>query len=490
MGTSIEYDYLDTKKFPTSKIVAVESTLQQTIKQFKDLVVEIEELHLENRNYRSLLSQKEKCDLYNCNVCENLRKELFSKENILKSIVSALHKLNETRDFNILNTIFHLIQNQPLVLSPMRDKITEEKQVEINKLSPNEETCNNNNESVSEIESTLIGRKSPIIFTKKKTSTHSLSLKDKKKCPESWPTPEKRNIKLIFPTPTRATNKASSSRLKQARLNLVKVKTCNVVDLTCSPEVIGRCYSENNLQQNIKQEIIDNDDTIQPSPTSGPIFQPICKSILRESPNKNRKPFVSKIKIEENMPLNTDIDVKQMEESINILQQYPPKLNTPIKQEKCNDETMCPDESISLLQRVNIAVSKNIISPKKPLTENINVTNTQPADAEASMSILQRDVIPVDNKRFKSDMEPLYKEPAARKKMEKRALPGWGCDDCKQFYDDLYKDDPEMLAKKMEECSKHRGRCNPVRPKTPDGFWNPRWEVPQDTEEFNRRNNV
>lgn len=35
MGTSVEHDYLDTKKFPTSKIIAVESTLQQTIKQFK-----------------------------------------------------------------------------------------------------------------------------------------------------------------------------------------------------------------------------------------------------------------------------------------------------------------------------------------------------------------------------------------------------------------------------------------------------------------------
>lgn len=47
-----------------------------------------------------------------------------------------------------------------------------------------------------------------------------------------------------------------------------------------------------------------------------------------------------------------------------------------------------------------------------------------------------------------------------------------------------------MLAKKIEECSKHRGRTNPVRPKTPEGFWNPRWDVPHDTEEFNRRNNI
>nr|XP_034832444.1 protein gamma response 1-like [Maniola hyperantus] len=87
-------------------------------------------------------------------------------------------------------------------------------------------------------------------------------------------------------------------------------------------------------------------------------------------------------------------------------------------------------------------------------------------------------------------MAPVYKEPTVRKKAEKRALPGWSCDQCKIFYDELYKDDPEMLAQLMDECSKHRGRTNPVRPNTPGGFWDPRWDVPQDTEEFNRRNNA
>ncbi|KOB75657.1 putative dna endonuclease rbbp8 [Operophtera brumata] len=54
----------------------------------------------------------------------------------------------------------------------------------------------------------------------------------------------------------------------------------------------------------------------------------------------------------------------------------------------------------------------------------------------------------------------------------------------KRFYGELYKDDPVMLAKKINECSKHRGKHNPERPKTPPNFWNPRWHVPDNTEDL------
>ena len=48
-----------------------------------------------------------------------------------------------------------------------------------------------------------------------------------------------------------------------------------------------------------------------------------------------------------------------------------------------------------------------------------------------------------------------------------------------------------MLAKKINECSHHRGVNNPTeKSKAPAGFWNPRWDIPNDTEEFNKRNNV
>ncbi|XP_063826014.1 uncharacterized protein LOC135075515 [Ostrinia nubilalis] len=116
-------------------------------------------------------------------------------------------------------------------------------------------------------------------------------------------------------------------------------------------------------------------------------------------------------------------------------------------------------------------------------------------ETDASMSLLRPEpkaakVSPEDKAKRKLPVEPVYKEPTVRKKAEKRVLPGWSCDECKTFFDELYQNDHEMLAKKMEECSKHRGRNNPARPKTPEGFWNPRWSVPSDTEEFNRRNNA
>lgn len=47
-----------------------------------------------------------------------------------------------------------------------------------------------------------------------------------------------------------------------------------------------------------------------------------------------------------------------------------------------------------------------------------------------------------------------------------------------------------MLSKLMGECSKHRGRHNPVRARTPPGFWEPRWNVADDTDTFNRQNNA
>ncbi|XP_050350955.1 uncharacterized protein LOC126773808 [Nymphalis io] len=507
MGASFEINSFP-KTFPSCKVTTVKSNLQQTLTIFKELVIEFEELHSENQSYRSLyLMHKENSESQTCKKCEELRKNISIKEEILDSVVSALNKLSKTRDFNTIDTIFKLINGDKNILIPPKDNISKD-EVNENVTSPLKEELINDvthEESISEIEGTP-GRKSPIIPSKKLKSntTHSLSLKDKKKCPESWPTPEQKCIKLSFPTPTR--NK-TTGRLKQARLNLIKMKTSSVVDLTCSPE-LGRSYSEVNMQCNVKKELLENDDTILPSPTNGPVVQlPIFKSIIKESPSKLIKPFpVSKIKMEDETN-NSDTEnkfageivKKEVEDSINLLKQYPNRFKSPLKmKDKLNDETHCADESISLLQHVKKIDEKikRVNSPnKRPLVENVNSMNTQKlADTQSSMSILQQDIGHIEakteiGKRIKN-IEPVYKEPVLRKKAEKRALPGWSCEECKNFYDELYKDDYEMLARKMDECSKHRGRNNPIRPKTPDGFWNPRWEVPQDTEEFNLRNNA
>ncbi|XP_026492375.2 uncharacterized protein LOC113398030 isoform X1 [Vanessa tameamea] len=505
MGATVEINSFS-KTFPICKTTAVESNLQQTLTIFKELVMEFQELYTENQNYRSLyLMRNKNSESQTCKTCEELRNNISIKDEILDSVVSALNKLSRTRDFNIIDTIFKLINGDSNIISSPKDNKCRVDEMVTSPLK--EESFNDvsHEESVSEIKGTT-GRKSPIIQSKKLKSntTHSLSLKDKKKCPESWPTPETKCIKLSYPTPTR--NKPSG-RLKQARLNLVKMKTTSVVDLTCSPE-LGRSYSAVNMQCNIKKEVLENDDTILPSPTSGPVVQlPIFKSIIKESPSKFTKPSsVTKIKMEletkdrdtENM-FPGQVTKKEVEQSINLLKQYPNRFKSPLKMEdKLNDETHCADESISLLQHVKKIDEKikRVNSPhKRPLVENVNLINTQKlADTQSSVSILQGighiEAKTEISKRIKCNIEPVYKEPVLRKKAEKRALPGWSCEECKNFYDELYKDDVDMLAKKMDECSKHRGKNNPIRPKTPDGFWNPRWEVPQDTEEFNLRNNA
>ncbi|XP_052741217.1 uncharacterized protein LOC112057013 isoform X2 [Bicyclus anynana] len=474
---------------------------------------------MENIDYKIMFhEQKEKLENQTCSSCDNLKKIIVAKEQILSSIASGLNKLSQTKDFSIIQIILKQINGDTDILtppdniSPLKDNnqnhvIAKEVMKENNgtpfKSPKKEEPLECQDESVSEIEGTPTGRKSPILQSKIK----NLSIKDKKKCPNSWPTPENKSLKLTYPSPTHS---KSGGRMRQGRLNFVKIKNCSVVDLTCSPENRAEIvYNENNIQCNVKKEMIDNDETIMPSPTSAAVnFPPLYeyKSIANSSPRKF--PTVAKLKIKAE---SSDSDAenivkleneKSADHSINILNQYSNRFKSPKKIVKTEDETHC-DESISLLQHnKHIDTRRNnnqLNSPsKRPLAENVNIMNKQDHGNESSMSILQREPIAAtlekanDDvvKRVKTNMAPVYKEPAVRKKAEKRALLGWSCDECKNFYDELYKDDPAMLAQKMDECSKHRGRTNPVRPKTPEGFWNPRWDVPQDTEEFNRRNNA
>ncbi|CAG9786559.1 unnamed protein product [Diatraea saccharalis] len=261
----------------------------------------------------------------------------------------------------------------------------------------------------------------------------------------------------------------------------------------------------------VKKESTDNDETILPSPTSGPPNIPsLLKNLLNTPLKKSQLSLKSKSdnlmlpydpeNLENNTNNNTD-----NEDSFNFLkperitkhQKHSPKKDLSMDY----DETHCDiTASLSILQHVDM------MSPsKRPLAENKNIVNVSSHNVDAagdsSMSLLHPENLhnpSEDNMKRKilEPVEPVYKEPVLRKKAEKRALPGWSCDQCRlltkrrQFYDELYKDNPEMLAKKMDECSKHRGRNNPARPNTPEGFWNPRWDVPDNTEEFNRRNNA
>ncbi|CAG4940561.1 unnamed protein product [Parnassius apollo] len=565
-------------KSSNRKIIALEKTLQQSIINFKDLVLEFENIYIESECYKSqILEQKQKCENKTCTSSEAFKQTIAKKDNIIQSIGAILMKLNETKNFSIVSDALQIISGDQLLLTPPTSNDMPKKESP-NYLKGDQENLlanfSHRDTSVSEIECTPSGRKSPIIYSKKlknsAVTTESCMLQEKKKLPDSWPSPESKIVKLIFP-PSKC---KSSGRLRQSRLNLVKVKTTTVVDLTSSPEVLGgfENFTCNSNLQNIKKEFTENEDMILPSPTSGPInLSAAFKKGLKDSPSKlgnssSAHKFKSKteskcVKNENNNSVKEDIEVIEVKDSVNVLKEYnrcknsPSKLkkplsmnklkteisstfvdennenvphgkneakdieesmdillhfpnrlpssptkqehSTPVKSKIQNSEDV--NESMSLLQRINKfdklqpEEKTDPCSPsKRPLLENI-----MPSQSQSSMSVLQTNfnakvTTSCENvKRTKPDViDPIFKEPTVRKKSEKQALPGWSCDQCEQFYAELYKDDPEMLRQKMDECSRHRGRRDPARARTPPGFWQPRWHVPVDTDEFNRLNDA
>ncbi|XP_047991841.1 uncharacterized protein LOC125230653 [Leguminivora glycinivorella] len=537
-------------------VVALENTLHQSINHFKELVIEFDQLQLESDDYKTqVLTLKQKCESKLCVGSEALKKVIELKDNIIQSVASALTRLNETKDMSIIDEAFKILCGETASLTPPKDS------PDVQPKTPKKESPSYteavNDESVSEIEGTPTGRTSPIIVSRK--ARQASDYREKKKCPDNWPTPNTKSLKLTYPNCTPTSKSKGKGKLRQTRFTTVK--QTSALDISSSPESAGLRGSKDikSMQLNIKRESYDDEDTIEPSPTSATSnFSSIYKSAVRGSPlklNKNsphkskgsplklslvKKPHsnmsklqvrtVDSINVEnvENKSENSDIKIK-MEESINLLR--PSRFRTPERSPaklKDPDETECNiDASMSLFQHVQKLEKmspdhKNMCSPtKRPLAENINVTNLETqCDTEASVSLLNPNHFvdkkdpetpsknpalvrnPVAESIIKKDLEKLgpkresekadvmFKEPTVRRKAEKRALPGWSCDECKNFYAELYKNDPVMLAKKMDECSKHRGRQNPARPKTPPGFWNPRWDVPEDTEEFNRRNNA
>ncbi|XP_061715814.1 uncharacterized protein LOC133524048 isoform X2 [Cydia pomonella] len=543
-------------------VVALENTLHQSINHLKELVIEFDQLQVESDDYKTQVTTlEEKCESKLCVGSEALKKVIELKDNIIQSVASALTRLNETKDMSIIDEAFKILCGETVSLTPPKDSA--DFQLKTPKKESPSFTEAINDESVSEIEGTPTGRTSPIIVSRK--ARNASDYREKKKCPDNWPTPKNKALKLTYPNFCTPPGKGKG-KLRQTRFTTVK--QTSVLDISSSPEFVGLRSNKDtkSMQLNIKRESLDDEDTIEPSPTSiTSNFSSISAvrssplKLNRNSPHKIIKgspaklslvkkphPNMSKLQIKtegssnvdnvENKLGNSDIKMK-MEDSINLLR--PPRFRTPERSPaklKDPNETECNiDSSISLLHHVQKLEKtspdrKNICSPtKRPLAENINFTNLQTqCDTEASVSLLNHNHF-IDNKKdlespnknptfqglereanrnpviesiIKKDLERLepkrengkvdviFKEPTVRKKAEKRALPGWSCDECKNFYAELYKNDPVMLAKKMDECSKHRGRRDPARPRTPPGFWDPRWDVPEDTEEFNRRNNA
>ncbi|KAI8436555.1 hypothetical protein MSG28_010082 [Choristoneura fumiferana] len=241
-------------------VVALEVTLNQSLCNLKDLVLEFEQLHME------VIAQKEKCERKACVGSEALKKVIEIKDNIIQSVASALTMLSETKNMNLIHEAFKILCGETVSLTSPKEKL------ETNRITPKKEVFSEitdvlNNESVSEIDGTPTGRTSPVILSKKYRNATASDSREKKKCPDNWPISENKTLKLSFSTPVKA---KSGSKLRQARFTFVKQKS--IVDLTSSPAFSGGSKgfkdSVNCLQLDIKKETFDDEDTIQPSPTS------------------------------------------------------------------------------------------------------------------------------------------------------------------------------------------------------------------------------
>ncbi|KAI5646631.1 hypothetical protein NE865_01565 [Phthorimaea operculella] len=374
-----------------------------------------------------------------------------NKENISKPIQSTPNK--------------HKSLSQTKTNSPSKKKKSKSPKKELN---TSLEDVSFKDESVSEIDGTP-GRTSPIIPSKKLKNSSSISSsgvstdsREKKKCPDNWSTPEAKQVKLCFnvSSPKRF-GKSKQSTLRQSRLSSAFNKLTTVVDLTCSPELSGGSGTSETSQGTsetplgsspstlgtkeapfesketpvgtnnspfgphlashnpqvqilIKKEPSENDDTILPSPTSGPTNI----ALSRTKENKISKKPLSLLKVKKEMENNEEevnspiiqfVEKKSrnmskddeaiMEESINILKQNrfksphklikqetspaksrpsPLKRPSPIKPEPVpmdEDVTHCEESSMSILQHVNKLQQGQDSPSKRPLCENQNVVN-------------------------------------------------------------------------------------------------------------------
>ncbi|XP_064089797.1 LOW QUALITY PROTEIN: muscle M-line assembly protein unc-89-like [Macrobrachium nipponense] len=186
--------------------------------------------------------------------------------------------------------------------------------------------------------------------------------------------------------------------------------------------------------------------------------------------------------------------------------QSPNKLS-PLKKEREAEQDASKDKEMvgldELLDQVNESpVQGNVNSkvkapsPKKKLrkacSEHIPSKETAKSDINKNAKRIRAhsiDESPKSAKRKKpprvfvdsfdappdQDIEPgyAYQGPVVRKKIERKQLEGWGCRECKNWYED---EDLDPVKKKMliNKCSRHRSKHNPVT-NTPEGFWNPEW---------------
>jgi len=65
-----------------------------------------------------------------------------------------------------------------------------------------------------------------------------------------------------------------------------------------------------------------------------------------------------------------------------------------------------------------------------------------------------------------------------RKKEERKALNGYTCNQCKEFYENVFGKNTDKYKEVIQLCSRHRHKHTP--PSTPPGFWDIDIQTPEE----------
>lgn len=312
-------------KIKSATFKTLSKCINDTLSIFKDTIEEYYAIETELDNYKLQLEESKSKP---CQSCKDLQKVIASKECLIQSIVSMLKKLNCMKDLNLINDIFMLVNDDPQILTPLETNSDASSSIRTEKSNENID-----DDSSSEIEGTPLGRVSPILSIANKRKE-----KRKKKSSCQWPTPESKTLKLTHTTPIR------TPKMKQLRLKFPKTNESNVVDLTTLPG--ARQKSEKNAFQ--LKELMENEDTILPSPTSvsKQEFSHIYKSfeeVISSGTFKKSKSKLSQKKDRENItPIQLEQGEDRGNETVDLLQPTSSRVKAgPLKTVRDADETFC-----------------------------------------------------------------------------------------------------------------------------------------------------
>ena len=140
-----------------------------------------------------------------------------------------------------------------------------------------------------------------------------------------------------------------------------------------------------------------------------------------------------------------------------------PQLFTEAKREQTEDSNL-----------INSKISKEIES--KQADEN-NLVNSNISNENLNVNeIPEKTLNFTEEKEHRNRIKNIVKKPkyvdVVRKKSERELLPGFECEECRNYFKALQQQgifSPSNKAEFLQKCSRHKSRFTP--PSTPDGYW-------------------